>query len=191
MKKIYVVRHCEAEGQPSTSQLTEKGVQQAELLADFFSTIQVERIISSPFLRAIQSVEPISGMKKLNIEIDRRLSERILSTKDLPDWLEKLKATFNDLKLKFEGGESSQEAMNRIVCVVDEVLQSEVENTLLVTHGNLMSLLLRHYDSHFGFNGWRNLSNPDVFLLRFSNNEVKIERLWREVREKTAWKKNN
>ncbi|MED3785804.1 phosphoglycerate mutase family protein [Peribacillus frigoritolerans] len=92
----------------------------------------------------------------------------------------KLKATFDDLELKFEGGESSKEAMNRIVNVVDEVFKSETENTIIVTHGNLMSLLLKKYDNSFDFDCWKNLSNPDVFLLSYTNNEVNMERLWRE-----------
>ena len=114
-KRIYIVRHCETKGQPPESQLTEKGLAQAKYLSGFFSNTKIDRIISSPFLRAIQSVEPISEETNIKIEIDECLSERTLSTTDLPDWLEKLKATFNDLELKFQGGESSKEAMNRIV----------------------------------------------------------------------------
>lgn len=178
--KIYIVRHCEAQGQPSESQLTEKGFKQAENLAEFFSNSKIDRIISSPFLRAIQSVKPVSEKTNIKIEIDERLSERTLSTKDLSDWFEKLKATFDDLKLKFEGGESSQEAMNRVVNVVNEVLKSESKNTIIVTHGNLMSLLLKNYDNNFNFDCWRNLSNPDVFLLSCIDNKMNIERLWRE-----------
>ena len=53
--------------------------------------------------------------------------------------------------------------MNRIVNVVDEVFKSETENTIIVTHGNLMSLLLKNYDNSFDFDCWKNLSNPDVF----------------------------
>ncbi|KOS60498.1 histidine phosphatase family protein [Lysinibacillus agricola] len=179
-KRIYIVRHCEAQGQPPESQLTEKGLIQAKYLSEFFSNSKIDRIISSPFLRAIQSVEPISEETNINIEIDERLSERTLSTTDLPDWLEKLKATFNDLELKFQGGESSKEAMNRIVTVVDEVFKSESENTIIVTHGNLMSLLLKNYDNSFDFDCWKNLSNPDVFVLCNTNNEVYKKRLWQE-----------
>ena len=51
--------------------------------------------------------------------MDRQLTERVLSTKNISDWLEKLKTTFEDIELKFEGGESSQEAMKRIVEVVE------------------------------------------------------------------------
>ncbi|MBM7631065.1 histidine phosphatase family protein [Geomicrobium sediminis] len=179
-KRIYIVRHCEAQGQPPESQLTKQGFMQAIHLTEFFSEITIDRIISSPFLRAIQSVEPMSEKAKLKIEIDERLSERTLSTRDLPGWLEKLKTTFSDLDLKFEGGESSKEAMKRIVNVVDEAFENESENTIIVTHGNLMSLLLKSYDNSFDFNSWKRLSNPDVFVLNYINNEVTMERLWRE-----------
>lgn len=50
-KSIYLIRHCEAEGQPSESQLTEIGFTQANELSDFFTDIKVDMIISSPFLQ--------------------------------------------------------------------------------------------------------------------------------------------
>ncbi len=126
-KNIYIIRHCKAEGQPPEAPLTKMGHNQAQQLNDFFSEIMVNRIVSSPFLRAIQSVEPLSHAKSLAIEIDDRLSERRLSTANLPDWQEKLKATFLDLDLTYEGGESSQQATNRAVEVIDEALESERE----------------------------------------------------------------
>lgn len=45
-KRIYVIRHCEAEGQPKEAQLTEKGSQQAADLAEFFSDVKINRIIT-------------------------------------------------------------------------------------------------------------------------------------------------
>jgi 2,3-bisphosphoglycerate-dependent phosphoglycerate mutase len=179
-RRIYVVRHCEAEGQPREACLTDKGVQQAAELAEFFSKIEINRIVSSPFVRAIFSVNPLAELKQIEVDMDERLSERILSTKVLEDWLEKLQATYNDLDLKFDGGESTREAMARVVSVVEEVLNGEAENTLIVTHGNLMSLLLKNYQSDFGFEQWKNLSNPDVFLLEFDENEVLLKRLWQD-----------
>jgi 2,3-bisphosphoglycerate-dependent phosphoglycerate mutase len=179
-RRIYVVRHCEAEGQPREARLTHKGVQQAAELTEFFSKIKINRIVSSPFVRAIHSVKPLAELKQIEVETDERLSERILSTKVLEDWLEKLQATYNDLNLKFDGGESTHEAMARVVRVVEEVLNGEAENTLIVTHGNLMSLLLKNYQSDFGFEQWKNLSNPDVFLLEFEENEVRLKRVWQK-----------
>lgn len=177
-KEIYIIRHCEAEGQPYEANLTKRGLIQAKHLADFFSNIKIDQIISSPFLRAIQSIEPTSNEKKIEITLDERLSERKLSSIDLPDWLEKLEATFEDLELKFNGGESSQEAINRGISVIDEIIKNQNQITLVVTHGNLMSLILKHFNAAFGFENWKNLSNPDVFVLKFKNNDVVYERLW-------------
>ncbi|PEL07654.1 histidine phosphatase family protein [Bacillus sp. AFS017336] len=179
-KEIYIIRHCEAKGQPIETELTDSGIQQANDLAKFFSKIKIDQIISSPFSRAIQSIEPTSKEKKIDIVIDDRLSERKLSSRDLPDWLEKLKTTFEDMALKFDGGESSQEATNRAISVIDKIISSEHQSTIIVTHGNLMSLILKHFNAEFGFENWKSLSNPDVFQLKFKNNEFVYERLWKE-----------
>lgn len=177
MKKIYLIRHCEAEGQPAEAPLTDNGFQQANQLSEFFRDIPIDRIISSPYKRAVQTVEPLA--KRINLEIEKNelLIERVLSSQNLSDWLEKLRATFDDLDVKFEGGESSREAKERIVTVIEEVLNSEELNTIIVTHGNLLSLLLNLYQHQFGFEDWRSLKNPDVFLLKIQDGTVTYERL--------------
>lgn len=176
-KKIYIIRHCEAKGQSSDSPLTEKGFIQASELADFLSGFKVDRIISSPFLRALQTIKPFAEKKNIEIEVDSRLTERVLSSLNFSDWMEKLEATFNDMDLKYKDGESSNEAMKRIVEVVNDVLASQSENTIIVAHGGVISLLLNYYDKNFGFKQWKSLSNPDVYLLSISQNEFQVKRL--------------
>jgi 2,3-bisphosphoglycerate-dependent phosphoglycerate mutase len=178
-RKIYIIRHCEAEGQSFDSVLTKNGFGQATELSKFFSQFQIDRIISSPFLRAIQSIQPLATKLNIEIEIQNQLSERTLSSENLLDWFDKLKATYVDMELKYEGGESSHEAMNRIVKVVEKVFLDEAENTVIVTHGNLLSLLLKYINQNFGFEDWRNLSNPDVFLIKSENNVLTYDRLWK------------
>ncbi|PKG21738.1 histidine phosphatase family protein [Niallia nealsonii] len=177
-KNIYLIRHCQAKGQEADAELTELGCKQAKKLADILADIPVDRIISSPFFRAIQSIKPYAEKKKLPIQADNRLSERVLSSVSYIDWLEKLEASFSDIELKFIGGESSREAMNRIVQVVDEVRKSKDKNVIIVTHGNIMSLLLNYYDKSFGFKQWEKLSNPDLFLLQVSEREYHVERFF-------------
>lgn len=84
------------------------------------------------------------------------------------------------MELKHVGGESSKEAMNRIVKVVENIVASNANNTIIVTHGNIMSLLLNYYDKNFGLEKWKCLSNPDVFLLRILRNDFHIQRLWKD-----------
>ncbi|WP_335869910.1 histidine phosphatase family protein [Bacillus sp. 2205SS5-2] len=179
-KNIYIIRHCEAIGQSSDSKLTENGFIQAGELSDFLLDFRVDRVISSPFLRAIQTIKPFVENKNIEIEMDSRLSERVLGSIFFPDWMDKLEATFNDMYLKYEGGESSIEARNRIVEVVTDILESNSENTIIVAHGGIISLLLNHYNQNFGFEQWKSLSNPDVYQLRIFKNEFQVKRLWIE-----------
>ncbi|WOV85814.1 histidine phosphatase family protein [Sporosarcina jeotgali] len=181
MNKCYLMRHCEAEGQAGDAPLTEKGMKQAELIADFFSAIHVDRIISSPFKRAVQSIVPFTEKAGITLETDERLTERVLSTENLLDWLEKLEASFEDMGLRYAGGESSLEAMKRIIEVLEEIDQSDAKTSVVVTHGNLLTLALKYYDREFGFGDWRNLSNPDIFLLQVDSDRVVIQRVWEPV----------
>ena len=175
MKMLYLVRHCSATGQEPDAKLTDSGYQQAKELASFFKDIKINHIISSPFTRAQQSIQPTAQSKNISITIDGNLAERTLSSANLPNWLELLEETFFDLDLKFDGGESSREATNRALTVVNKT----PNNCILVTHGNLMSLMLKHFDDSVGFQEWKSLSNPDVYLLTIVNNESTIEHLWK------------
>ncbi|WP_144556890.1 histidine phosphatase family protein [Bacillus pumilus] len=179
MKTYYIARHCQANGQSEDASLTPQGIAQSHALAQFFSAIHLNQIISSPYMRAIQTSEPLAYAKQLEVKIDQRLAERVLSSKPMDDWYEKLKLSFTDLHLTCEGGESSHEAMNRIVEVLYEQINSEKDHTLFVTHGNIMSLLLKHANPAIGFKEWEKLSNPDVFVLKyFKPDHIEIERIW-------------
>lgn len=174
---IYVVRHCSAEGQAPDADLTAQGVLQAEKLVQFFDGTEIDQIITSPFVRARRSAEPLAEEKGIHIEQDSRLAERVLSSHDLEDWLVKLEATFVDATLKYEGGESSIEAMARVRNVVDGLEFGS--RIVLVTHGNLMTLLMNSFDDQFGFEKWQTLTNPDVFTLRITHRGAEVARVWR------------
>ena len=178
MKNLYIVRHCEALGQESDAPLTDEGLKQANALAAFFKDLRVEKIISSPYKRAVQTVEPLAKEMGIGIEVEDALKERILSVEAFSDWKDRLKMTFGDFDLKFKGGESSNEAKKRILGIIKKVINNEFENTIIVTHGNLMSLLLQHYNNSFGFEQSISLSNPDVYHIKITDHKVTQERIW-------------
>ncbi len=176
MKKIYLVRHCKATGQLANATLTEEGFEQSQRLKEFFDRIEVKRIISSPYIRAKQSIEPLAKKLRLEIEMDERLSERVLTDHSIDDWMEKLAESFADRERKLPGGESSDEATIRILEVLNSINEEEI--TVLVSHGNLTALLLNHFDSKFGFEQWKQMSNPDVFLLNIEEGFAEIKKVW-------------
>ncbi len=111
MKNIFLERHCQAVGQEPEAPLTSQGTKDAIALIDFFQDKKIDAIYSSPFLRAVETIRPFADSVGLKVNLDHRLKERVLSSLQLDDWMAKLEATYTDLDLTFEGGESSREAM--------------------------------------------------------------------------------
>ncbi|MCQ6559264.1 histidine phosphatase family protein [Paenibacillus mendelii] len=177
-KTLYIVRHCQAEGQAADAPLTAAGLQQADQLAEFLLDRDIQHILSSPYERATKSIEPLARKLGVDVRLEDRLTERVLSNPNHPEWRERLRRTYDDLDLCYEGGESSRTAMTRAIAVVDEALNSAYDNILIVSHGNLISLLLKYYDPHIGFREWAALSNPDVYQLSFHQESPAIQRLW-------------
>ena len=177
MARLIVIRHCKATGQEREATLTQEGYEQAQQLVHFLEHFPIQRVISSPFTRAIETITPYVNKQGLQIKIDDRLQERVLSTENMDDWMEKLQQTYINYDLKFNGGESSNEAMSRVYEVINEI---GVEETVaIVTHGNLMSLLLHKITPTFGFQEWAQLSNPDVYILENKNGQFHVERFWK------------
>ncbi|ASJ56067.1 histidine phosphatase family protein [Brevibacillus formosus] len=178
MKTIYLVRHCQADGQEPEALLTEKGEAQARELTTFFAGSPIDRIISSPYHRAIATIRPLAQERGIVVEEDTRLVERVLSGVPREDWFERLRDTFDDLTLEFEGGESSLTAINRANSLLTEILADEHNDIVLVSHGCLLALLMKSIDDRFGFPDWEKLSNPDVFKLTCHLETRELVRIW-------------
>jgi 2,3-bisphosphoglycerate-dependent phosphoglycerate mutase len=180
-KQLYLVRHCQAAGQEPDSPLTSDGTAQAADLVRFLSDLPVDRIVSSPFLRARASIMPLARRLDLPVEIDARLAERVLAGPGpLPDWRDHLRAGFADPDLYLPGGESGRTAQARGVAALTDILAHPAQHTAVVTHGNLLALLLQHFDSAYGFDAWQRLTNPDVFVVDVQEDAATVRRIWTE-----------
>jgi 2,3-bisphosphoglycerate-dependent phosphoglycerate mutase len=178
MQELVLVRHATATGQDANAALTIEGQREAHLLANLLMKYQIRRVISSPFARAAESVRPFCGRANLRLETDDRLIERVLSGRNLPDWREHLRRSFDDPDYCLEDGESSRAAQARGTAVVRAALVSG-ERCVLVTHGNLLALILKSIDATVGFDEWSRLSNPDVFVLHVDDEGPKgFSRVW-------------
>ncbi|MEG2919184.1 MAG: histidine phosphatase family protein [Clostridium sp.] len=182
MKNIYLVRHCKAFGQPAEAELTEIGIGQAEELKDYLLKYNIDYIVSSPYVRAVKTITPLAQHLKLEINIDERMREKLLLPYVVNDYTPYLLTAYEDMDITFDGGESSNQATKRAIEALSDILKSEHENAIVVTHGELFSLIMRYFDKVSGFDFWKNLSNPDVYVLRFSSSDINsiidIKRTW-------------
>jgi 8-oxo-dGTP diphosphatase len=77
---IYLVRHAKA-GERGTGDddwlrpLTRPGRAQAAGLLRLLADAHIERIVSSPFVRCVETVAPLAGARGLAIEVDDALAE--------------------------------------------------------------------------------------------------------------------
>ncbi len=79
--KLYVVRHADAgtrgrdDGPDELRPLVERGWRQANGLADQLADAGITRLLASPFLRCVQTLEPLAERLGLTVEPDVRLTE--------------------------------------------------------------------------------------------------------------------
>jgi len=60
---------------------------------------------------------------------------------------------------------------------VEEIRADGACATAVVTHGKLLTLLLKHFDPGIGFADWQALANPDVFRITFACGRAKVQHL--------------
>lgn len=181
-KTIYLIRHCRASGQVPTAPLTPEGIAQAEGLADFLAPLRVERIVSSPYVRAIQSVEPLASRLGLSVETDPRFGEWVLAgtaASSFDKYLQMIRASFAEPTLVHPGGESGKALTARALAGLADVLAGQATVTAVALHGGILSHLLRHHLPEFGFEDWQSLTNPDVYQLTVSEEDARtVQRIW-------------
>ena len=179
MRRLILIRHCQASGQEPDAALTEAGLRQAESLRDFLVGQPIDAVVASEYLRARQTAKPLADALGLDVQVDAHLNERVMSETPIANWREVLRESFKDPDLRGPGGESSREASERAWAGLNDLLRSGCRLPAVVTHGNLMSLVLHSLDATFGYDGWEGLSNPDVYLLESAEpGRFTFRRIW-------------
>ncbi len=184
MKKITFIRHGKAamEGSDRERVLDADGIIQATSLCkkikDLFEGKKV-RIISSPFKRALQTIEKLSldfganieksdALEEINIGKDKQLSKHQI--------IEKM---WSDEHFKVENGSSQSEHVKKIKKDITEILENFYKsdyNLVLVSHGNSIGIILKYFlNTKFTFNDWKNISMPDIYFLEFNEKNKIID----------------
>jgi len=180
--EVLLVRHAHADWVPDEARpLSAQGLRDAEEVAELLLSCAPERIYSSPYPRAVQTVEPLASRLGLEIEIVDGLRERTLADGAVADFDAALEASWADLDLSFPGGESSREAMERFSAAFNDVVSRHDKGTIAIgTHGNVFGLLLHQSDAAYGHEFWYSMTWPDVYRLSLDCGRIiAVERLWK------------
>jgi len=189
---LYMVRHAEstyAHGQERTRGLSEEGWKAAARVAEIFAEIEVHFMASSPYARAKQTIQLIAERKSLVIAEYEELAERLIAGPDRHEpWdvvKEAIRRSFDDKDFALEGGESTLRAQRRALPVILKLLgEHRGQRIVIGTHGNIMTIILNHFDERYGFEFWQAATQPDIYKLTFEGDRLeRVDRLWRPERD--------
>lgn len=124
--------------------LTEQGRRQADELAFELDAYGLSAVYSSPFPRALQTVEPAAARHELEVQVLPDLRERLQTPTLRDDWREVMERSWTDFDYALPGAESNRAAQRRANGVLDllRVRHADGGRLLIGSHGNLISLIL-------------------------------------------------
>lgn len=146
--------------------LSEKGFSSLDQL-EFLNSFNIDYYFSSPYKRAFETINS-SPIQFDKIVLDERLRERKLSSTFIKDseFEDSIKYLWDNPDQSFVGGESNQVALKRILNLLEELEGRYSDKTILLSsHGNLIGILLHHFDSSFDYEKWEQMTFPDCFLI--------------------------
>jgi 2,3-bisphosphoglycerate-dependent phosphoglycerate mutase len=149
MLNVLLVRHAAPvlPGTPGfdehTRPLTAEGVMAASALGVALGSRSVDAIYSSPYRRAIETVEPLARARQLAVEVIDELREHLLSPEPIAHWRELLALAWQDLDAAPGGAESLRETQLRGLAVLEELRGRHATGCIVIGgHGTIFACML-------------------------------------------------
>jgi broad specificity phosphatase PhoE len=162
MKTLWLIRHAhrwdfvqpewfETATYPYDPPLSPQGFDQAANLVEKFSSITINRIYTSPFLRTIQTADPLARSLQLSVQLEWGLCEWLCQewTSELPKTtpINKLTIDYPYINVNYLSlvmpcyPETTKELDARITMLADKLIQGNDENILVIAHkGSVLGL---------------------------------------------------
>lgn len=185
---IYMVRHAKSPyklGEERVRGLSEEGETDAKRVTELLSDKEISVIASSPYLRAIQTIEGLATQKGLPIIEFEELKERPimsleykLTESEVQDAIEQ---SFHDKEYCLKEGETTNQAQERAIPVIIQLLNDYKGKKIVIgIHGNIMTIIMNYFDEQYGFEFWKSTTKPDIYELTFDEKHClkEVNRLW-------------
>ncbi|WP_223702334.1 histidine phosphatase family protein [Sutcliffiella deserti] len=182
MTNLFLIRHAHSNYTPDElgRPLSERGFADAKKVAGLLKSEKIDRVVSSPYKRAVQTVEEIAVYNDKEVEIIDGFKERTLTSTPAEDFSHAIMKVWEDYNFSWNGGESNLVAQKRGIDSIYKLLDSyKGESIVIGTHGNIMVLIMNYFDKQYDFSFWKNLDMPDIYKLIFDGKELRsVKRIW-------------
>ncbi|MBC5637282.1 histidine phosphatase family protein [Ornithinibacillus sp. BX22] len=180
---IYLVRHAHSVYTPDELHrpLSERGETDTKRVTQILKEEHIDYVYSSPYKRAIQTVQGVADFLRVNVLIEDRFKERRLAKKPVADFTHAITKVWENDSFFFKGGESNKMAQQRGIQGLMKVIEDHPgKNIVIGTHGNIMVLMMNYFNEAYGFQFWQELDMPDIYKLTFTNSRlIEVTRLWK------------
>lgn len=178
---LYFVRHAHSTYTPDElgRPLSEKGFADAKKVTQALKKESIDAVVSSPYKRAVQTVERTAKYINKEIILEEDFKERKLAGEPVADFQEGIEKAWSDPSFSWPEGESNNDAQQRGIEATNRILKEyKGESVAIGTHGNIMVLIMNYFDKQFDFNFWKELTMPDIYKLSFEGNKfVSVQRI--------------
>ena len=148
---VLLIRHAESvpPGSPGYADddrpLTDDGRKAAAELAYELEGYELTAMYSSPYARALETLEPLATLRRLEVHQLVDLRERRLLVEQHDEWRDTLERSWADPDFALPGAESGRDAQRRAIGALDLLRMRHPDGGRLAigSHGNLISLLLQ------------------------------------------------
>lgn len=172
MTEFYFVRHAEPDysnHDDMTRPLTEKGLQDRLLAAEFLKDKNIAAVYSSPFKRAVDTVQPLADRLNLPILTDPDFRERRVDSVWVEDFDAFSRQQWSDFDFRLTDGETLRTVEERNLSALHRLLQKHPNEAVAVgSHGTALSTLIHHYDCSFGYDSFKSIQKLMPWVVHFS-----------------------
>ena len=172
--EIVLVRHAQSvppvAGGPDELHrpLTPAGLAAAAALAPSLIALRPAAVVSSPYLRAVQTVAPVASALGLTVETAWELREWDSGVQPGPDWAEHYEASWADPALARPGGESLDQLTERAFSAMAALAEEHGRLVVVGSHGTFVARLLAGMGHDVDVAFWRNMPMPAVYRVTWS-----------------------
>lgn len=151
---IYLVRHgekMENDKNHKLLELTERGFIQADIVGKRLKEYNIDKIYASNMKRALQTAEQINRHLNVELIVSDEIREIHMGACETEGW-EYLKENYPDFIKEFNryesdlryppDGECGEDVWNRARKLINKIINSELENVVVVTHGGVIRSVL-------------------------------------------------
>ena len=170
MTTIYFIRHAQSDHlsrDDATRPLTEVGLADTTQITAVLKDKGIKHIISSPHMRALQTISDLAKVLNIQVDVDKDFRERVVGTWIPDQFYGFIKKQWHDFNYRNEGGESLSEVQSRCVSAIGRVLsQFPGETTAIATHGTALATIINNYYPEFGYTDVFRIINFMPYIVR-------------------------